>query len=227
VRSCRSAGRSLRSTRACTAGATVARYYDPTTGQFLTRDPLEDETGQPYSYADDDPIDNSDPSGMFCILGHNSDGSCRGSGTYDWSVEHLDPAYYAVEGYADEWQAAENGCSLSTVAKYGAEGVAGVAATGLVAVGGAGAVGDLLGNAADDGSADVTFGHGARHLVGTGLDQSSVESAIEAQVQQSVSGAASSGSFWGRVVVNGQTLEYRAFTLPDGTINVGTYYVVP
>jgi RHS repeat-associated protein len=44
-----------------------ARYYDPTTAQFLTRDPLEDETCQPYSYAGDDPIDNSDPSGLSCL----------------------------------------------------------------------------------------------------------------------------------------------------------------
>lgn len=43
-----------------------ARYYDPATGQFLTRDPLEDVTGAPYSYADDDPVDNTDPSGLFC-----------------------------------------------------------------------------------------------------------------------------------------------------------------
>ena len=35
------------------------------------------------------------------------------------------------------------------------------------------------------------------------------------------------GSFWGRVVVDGQTVEYRAFTHPNGAINVGTYYVVP
>jgi RHS repeat-associated protein len=41
-----------------------ARHYDPTTAQFITRDPLDDETGQPYSYAGDDPLDNSDPSGL-------------------------------------------------------------------------------------------------------------------------------------------------------------------
>ncbi|WP_297776494.1 RHS repeat-associated core domain-containing protein [Mycobacterium sp.] len=44
-----------------------ARYYDPQTATFLTRDPLEDLTGQPYSYAAGDPIDGSDPSGLFCI----------------------------------------------------------------------------------------------------------------------------------------------------------------
>ena len=29
----------------------VGRYYDPATGQFLSVDPLVDETGQPYAYA--------------------------------------------------------------------------------------------------------------------------------------------------------------------------------
>lgn len=62
--SCRSAGRSIRSTWTCTVGATVARYYDPTTAQFLTRDPLEALTGAPFSYADDDPLDQTDPTGL-------------------------------------------------------------------------------------------------------------------------------------------------------------------
>jgi RHS repeat-associated protein len=44
-----------------------ARYYDPATGQFLTRDPLEDQTGQPYAYADGDPVNNVDPSGNVSI----------------------------------------------------------------------------------------------------------------------------------------------------------------
>ncbi len=39
----------------------IGRYYDPTTGQFLSVDPLVDQTGQPYSYAGDDPVENSDP----------------------------------------------------------------------------------------------------------------------------------------------------------------------
>jgi hypothetical protein len=36
---------------------------------------------------------------------------------------------------------------------------------------------------------------------------------------------ASTGEFWGKVVVNGQKVFFRAFTLPNGTINVGTYTV--
>ena len=73
---------------------------------------------------------------------------------------------------------------------------------------------------------DITFSHGARHLVGTGLEQGAVESAIQGEIQDVVANASSTGSFWGRVTLNGQTIEYRAFTLPNGTINVGTYYPI-
>jgi RHS repeat-associated protein len=41
-----------------------ARYYDPATGQFLSRDPLEDSTLQPYAYADNNPTNATDPSGL-------------------------------------------------------------------------------------------------------------------------------------------------------------------
>jgi len=50
-------------------------------------------------------------------------------------VQGLDPAYLAINSYYNEWQATENGCGLSTEAKYGAEGVAGVGITALTAVG--------------------------------------------------------------------------------------------
>ncbi len=39
-----------------------ARTYNPATGQFLTRDPLEQQTGQAYLYASGDPVNGSDPS---------------------------------------------------------------------------------------------------------------------------------------------------------------------
>jgi RHS repeat-associated protein len=42
---------------------TINRYYDPTTGQFVSVDPMVNETGQPYAYAVDDPVNQTDPTG--------------------------------------------------------------------------------------------------------------------------------------------------------------------
>lgn len=73
----------------------------------------------------------------------------------------------------------------------------------------------------------IMFGHGARHLVNTGLTQEAVENAVRLQVKDIAQGSSTTGSFWGRVVVGGRVVEYRAYTLPNGTINVGTYYIPP
>jgi RHS repeat-associated protein len=42
----------------------VHRYYDPTTAQFLSVDPLVTQTQRPYSYVDGDPVNSTDPSGL-------------------------------------------------------------------------------------------------------------------------------------------------------------------
>jgi RHS repeat-associated protein len=42
-----------------------ARYYDPATAQFITRDPAYGLTGSTYSYASNSPTNNIDPSGLF------------------------------------------------------------------------------------------------------------------------------------------------------------------
>jgi RHS repeat-associated protein len=44
-----------------------ARFYDPSTAQFLTKDPLADLTGSPYGYAAANPLRYVDPSGMACV----------------------------------------------------------------------------------------------------------------------------------------------------------------
>jgi uncharacterized protein RhaS with RHS repeats len=58
-----------RTSRACTERSEheqllVGRYYDPGTGQFLTVDPMVQETGQPYAYTEDDPVNGVDPLGL-------------------------------------------------------------------------------------------------------------------------------------------------------------------
>lgn len=57
------------------------RYYDPSTGQFLTRDPLFEITRSAFSFGLNDPIDVVDPSGLWCIR-KNADGSCWGHSVF-------------------------------------------------------------------------------------------------------------------------------------------------
>jgi RHS repeat-associated protein len=49
----------------------INRSYDPSTGQFLTVDPDVAETGQPYAYTGDDPVNAVDPTGLdtegYCV----------------------------------------------------------------------------------------------------------------------------------------------------------------
>lgn len=42
-----------------------ARWYDPATTGFISRDPAFDQTDQAYGYAGDDPVNRSDPSGRL------------------------------------------------------------------------------------------------------------------------------------------------------------------
>jgi RHS repeat-associated protein len=47
-----------------------ARWYDPTTGQFLSVDPMINDTAEPYAYAGNDPEGRTDPTG------NRSEGYC-------------------------------------------------------------------------------------------------------------------------------------------------------
>ncbi len=63
-----------------------ARQYDPTTGRFISTDPLLD-AGDPqqwnaYAYANNDPVNNADPNGLMCAHGApggGPDGHCAGA----------------------------------------------------------------------------------------------------------------------------------------------------
>jgi RHS repeat-associated protein len=61
-----------------------ARQYDPTAGRFLQTDPIAPSSFDPYVasyvYVNNRPSLFVDPTGMFCVLGSNPDGSCRGGG---------------------------------------------------------------------------------------------------------------------------------------------------
>jgi hypothetical protein len=54
----------------------VGRYYDPATGQFLSVDPIVQQTQQAYEYAGDDAVNQLDP---------NGDGSVSSKWTRAWN----------------------------------------------------------------------------------------------------------------------------------------------
>lgn len=66
-----------------------ARYYDPATAQFLTRDPLEPTTRMPYTYALNNPVNATDPTGLCGIFG---DGPCTPGGIIDDINERAEQA---------------------------------------------------------------------------------------------------------------------------------------
>lgn len=57
-----------------------ARYYDPQTGQFLTRDPASPMTRTPYLYAGGNPLNYRDPAGLIPDPSDDDDDEDNGSG---------------------------------------------------------------------------------------------------------------------------------------------------
>jgi RHS repeat-associated protein len=91
-----------------------ARYYDPSTGQFLTVDPLVQQTQQPYRYANANPLNETDPSGLLTV------GGC-------WTTSGTALAFFG---------------DLSVCGQVSSSGDVGVTATGGLGPGGVG--GDLI-----------------------------------------------------------------------------------
>jgi RHS repeat-associated protein len=79
-----------------------ARYYDPTTGRWTQLDPSGQSSG--YAYTGDDPINSEDPTGLFCIFGHNSSGGCNGGsvagGAADFFTKSVPGAFGDVGHFA-------------------------------------------------------------------------------------------------------------------------------
>ena len=70
----------------------------------------------------------------------------------------------------------------------------------------------------------IDFGHGGRHLEGTGLSVEKVNEILAAEISKIHPGT---GKFYkGQVLVNSIIIEYTSYGVKDGVINIGTYYPV-
>ena len=204
------------------------RYYAPELARFLTRDIYPGElsdpvTMNPYLYCGGDPVNYTDPSGRFF-------GIDAGEQYGQMAVDYWADKYVNSDSLLGKAGAGTMGLLAALWTPGRSEATALVLAAGWAAAPYAATMGPVLGpsagRAAEVGcSAEpaITFGHGARHLPAS-ISQAQAEAAIQSGVRQGIAGASSTGEFWGQVSVNGTVLEYRAYTLASGTINVGTYY---
>jgi hypothetical protein len=88
----------------------VHRYYDPTTGQFLTVDPAVDDTDAPYAYVAGDPVNGTDLLGL-CFL----DVACGAQHAVDNAWRKVDPL--SNSNYFR--QQAEQNTLVAKIVKYG------------------------------------------------------------------------------------------------------------
>jgi RHS repeat-associated protein len=183
------------------------RVYDPSTAQFLTVDPAVGVTRAPYNYARDNLVNRRDPDGL----------SAEGIEGVPCYFPFCGPPPPAVEGVQHGLEKVEHGIESVWNAINENEGP------------------NDEGEAAlhekeaqrESECGEVTFGHGARHLEGSGLSQEEVERAIEEQVNGTAGRGNEYGPFGGRVTVGGKEIEYRGYGFGNGNVHIGTYYPVP
>jgi RHS repeat-associated protein len=152
-----------------------ARTYDPSTAQFLSVDPFVALTSEPYSYAEDDPIDKYDPSGRcgaLCVGGIVLGGVAIASGVGEVVigggavVEGVLGAVSVVTG--------AGATAIDTKECVGGSGISCVGAgAGIVATGGAsltvfGALGDgaIIGETTTSGAAAIGLSTGGIGFLG-------------------------------------------------------------
>ncbi|MCC6179564.1 MAG: RHS repeat protein [Chloroflexi bacterium] len=205
-----------------------ARRYDPQLGRFTSRDPASGHLSASmslhrYAYVAQRPTVLTDPTGLDPNSQGGSDNECFttfGGMTAGYGVN--------IRCLISENQA---GAPIVTTTPGGPAVVtvpvsAPTPPRGVSGEGGSGEAGST----GKPATWRVGFqhAHASRHLSGTGLNAEEVENAIIEDVMRTIQSSSSvEGSFWGRVTVQGRTIEYRAFPVGSGYINVGTYYLVP
>jgi hypothetical protein len=212
----------------------LARYYDPSTGQFLTVDPDVAITGQPYSYAGDSPVNNADPTGLFCWppwssscdvpiadqfvssgLGQFLNGWANGA-TFGGAsaIENLTPkgaANVAADQCTRLYQGAEWAGRLTTVA---------LTLGGLAAASGESAAFDYA-TQANKLAHVFAEGHNLEPLVQQVGSQQAVVRAILSGLRGLTPSA---GAFEGTIVIGGESVVVRGAVV-NGVVKIGTAFV--
>ena len=179
------------------------RYYDAGTGRFTQQDPIGLAGGMNlYGFADGDPVNFSDPMGL-CPEELGGDGKRKTLG---------------------DCPIGSKGATIFNRRAGGSVEIAPLSPLDAFGIGGLGLTARGLTRGVVSSVRSLTFGHGARHLIGTGLKTSEVERLIANEVGEVAGKASLTGSWWGRILADDVKIEYRAFTRKPGHFHVGTYY---
>jgi len=177
----------------------INRYYDPTTGTFVSVDPMVEETGQPYRYTEDDPVNVTDVLGLWP----------------SWS--DLNPIHDAESGYHEvtrHWRGivqtiAVTAGSLAAAGCIAAS--AGLCSTVVGTVLTVGALGGVTSDAVYGVSTNIPSLSGYAYSFGTGV----------------VGGFAAAGCGLSVGIVCGTALGASTFNgVVGGALNAATYYSV-
>jgi RHS repeat-associated protein len=167
------------------------RVYDPSTAQFLSVDPMERVTRAPYNYAEDNPLNRGDATGLSSWNPFSESFWTEGNFI---SESPLNPVPY----YEAEVESYENGCGYFASVAHGLEGA--VAGATLFAGGEDGAD---EGVSIAEGSAEHIFRDAEGHLV----DDTPENRAL-------IEGAVKPGNY---VETKYPQVDVYRETLPDGT----------
>jgi RHS repeat-associated protein len=216
-----------------------ARYESPSLGRFLAVDPVDGAPGSPqswnhYAYVGNNPLNFNDPSGMESSAITCNDDGCSITVTPDPEppVPQLPkgpPEHNFWDTMADLFTAyLRLGNKIRpylpkpTPHRPGEPRIL----AGTVITGGFGAEVGEAEEVAVTFSEQEGVAHGARHLEGSGLTEAETRAAIAEDVQTEVARSSSvSGTFWGRVAINGVTILYKAI-VRSGAVNIGTFWPI-
>ena len=196
-----------------------ARWYDPQTGRFLTTDPVEGDPTSPvslnaYMYGAANPVRFTDPSGkcpscMSWLLNQVAqiNANAQSSDPFIANYARVEIALGFVAGGA-----------LLVAGGAAAVAAGGGAAAGVTAA----AAASTVGSAAE--SITVRFGHGGRHVAAGAIEVT--QAAIREDIAALNKSAYIGGEWRGGVQVADQWVQYHAYEVSQGVINVGTYIPV-
>ncbi len=226
-----------------------ARYMDPATGTFMSRDPMAAAAGwtsNPVSYVGANPVNASDPTGLLGAGG----GPCELL-TWCWvakipGVTALDPLPLGIDaawefhmmrlpgGFASLYRACliysdgERQCSAHTLAGW-RESVQDAAPGPANSIKLVGEYGAILGMLRFSGGLDrLGRPHWSRHLENGGISREEAERAIAEDLSRKIAaGTLKPGVQNLDISIGGRQVRYTAYLHANGDVNVGRAVFVP